>query len=222
MACGEGRAMNGPFITFEGGEGSGKSTQMALVAERFRQAGVSVRFLREPGGTAVGEAVRRILLDPAGEGMDPRAELLLYEASRAQLVAEVIRPAIASGTVVLCDRFADSSTAYQGHARGLGVESVRAMNVAATGGLVPDRTLLFDIDPRIGLERATTGGADRIEAESLAFHQRVREGFLDIADGEPERVRVIDASGSVEQVAERTIAALRDLACFASVLGGAE
>lgn len=201
----------GLFITFEGGEGSGKSTQMSMLARRLELAGVNVRSIREPGGTRAGEAIREILLDPDHVGLDARAELLLYEASRAQLVAEVIEPALELGEVVLCDRFYDSTTAYQGHARELDLDDIRRLNQIATGGVVPDRTLLFDIDPVLGIERATQGGADRLEGEGLAFHERVRAGFLEIANTERERFRVIDASGTVDDVAQRVDHALADL-----------
>lgn len=201
----------GIFITFEGGEGSGKSTQIRLLARTLEAHGMTVRILREPGGTAPGEAVRRILLDPQHVGLDARAELLLYEAARAQLVAEIIEPALEAGEVVLCDRFFDSTTAYQGYGRGLPVEQIVALNMMATGGLVPDRTLLLDVDPGVGVGRATTGGADRLEGESAAFHESVREGFRALAAQEPERVRLIDADGSVEAVAEKVVSALSGL-----------
>jgi dTMP kinase len=210
----------GAFITFEGGEGTGKSTQIRLLAERLEAAGLTVRVLREPGGTVVGEAVRRILLDPDHAELGVSAEILLYEASRAQLVDEVIRPALTAGEVVLCDRFFDSTTAYQGYARGIDLARIDALNEAATGGLVPDRTLVLDIDPAVGVQRATAESTDRLEAESLGFHVRVREGFLAIADQEPGRMRVIDASGSAEQVAERVADALADLPALAPWLGG--
>lgn len=196
--------MTGRFITFEGGEGTGKSTQIALLAERLRRAGHVVVTLREPGGTAVGEAVRAVVLDTEHVTMNPRAELLLYEAARAQLVDEVIVPALGRGEIVLCDRYRDSSTAYQGHARGLALDMVCALNHAATGGLVPDLTILLDIDPSVGLRRATKStAADRLESEDLAFHERVREGFLAIAQGEPERVKVVDAALAPDEIAER-------------------
>ena len=201
----------GLFITFEGGEGGGKSTQLHLLEHRLEAAGRRVRVLREPGGTAVGESVRAILLDPEHTGLDSTAELLLYEASRAQLVAEVIEPALAAGEVVLCDRFFDSTTAYQGYGRDLPLDRIRELNLIATGGLVPDRTIVLDIEPELGLERATTQGADRLEGESHAFHERVREGFLALAEVEPDRVRVVDASGSPEEVAERVRAELADV-----------
>lgn len=208
---------HGLFITFEGGEGCGKSTQLKLVVARLENAGVPVRVLREPGGTLVGEAIRILLLDPEHTGLDARAELLLYEAARAQLVAEVIEPALQAGEVVLCDRFFDSTTAYQGYARGLPLNEVLALNASATGGLAPDRTLVFDLDPALGIERATSGGADRLESEELAFHEAVHDGFLAIADADPGRVRVIEASGTVDDVAARVAAALSDLEPFSAV-----
>jgi dTMP kinase len=208
----------GLFITFEGGEGSGKTTQLRRLGRRLESAGLRVRILREPGGTAVGEMVRSVLLDPDHIGLTPAAELMLYEASRAQLVAEVIAPALDAGEIVLCDRFYDSTTAYQGFGRGLDREQIRMLNTAATGGLAPDRTLVLDVDPVLGIERATRNGADRLEAESLAFHHRVRAGFATIAAEEPERVRIIDACGDVEDVAALVTAALADLPGLSRVL----
>lgn len=210
----------GVLITFEGGEGIGKSTQLRILAHRLEAAGLAVRALREPGGTVVGEAVRAILLDPDYVGLDARAELLLYEAARAQLVAEVIEPALDAGEIVLCDRFYDSTTAYQGHGRGLPLDEIAALNLAATGGLAPDRTLVLDIEPAVALERATRGGADRLESEDHSFHERVRAGFSAIAAEEPGRVRVVDATGSIEEVAARVADALADLPALADVLGG--
>lgn len=208
----------GAFITFEGGEGSGKSTQIARLAGRLEAAGVSVRVLREPGGTAVGEAVRALLLDPEHAGLDPVAELLLYEASRAQLVAEVIKPALAAGEVVICDRFYDSTAAYQGFARGVPLARIRELNEIATGGLAPDRTILLDVEPEVGIERATRHATDRLEGESIAFHQCVRHGFLSIAAEQPVRIRVIDADAAPETIAEAVAAALADLPALAEAL----
>jgi dTMP kinase len=215
-------AAAGTFVTFEGGEGTGKSTQIRLLVEKLQAAGLTVRTLREPGGTVVGEAVRQILLDPNHAELGVSAEILLYEASRAQLVDQVIRPALAAGEIVLCDRFFDSTTAYQGHARGIDLARIRELNRAATGGLVPDRTILLDIDPAVGLARATAESADRLESEDLAFHRRVRDGFLVIAAEEPARVRVVDAAGPVEQVADRVAGALQDLPALAPWLGRAQ
>ncbi|MBN1192602.1 MAG: dTMP kinase [Coriobacteriia bacterium] len=183
------------FITFEGGDGSGKSTQIVLLAERLRGLGLEVRTFREPGGVAPGDAgerIREVLLDPAHGELDVRAELLLYEACRAQLVEAHYRPALAEGAVVLCDRYTDSSVAYQGYGRAvLLVEEVRELNRIATGGLVPDLTLLLDVDAAAGLEHATAAGADRLEQAGQDFHERVRAGYLAIAAAEPDRVKLI-------------------------------
>jgi len=179
--------------------------------DALRKAGRTVLRLREPGGTEVGERIRSLLLDPRHGELSPRTEMLLFAASRAQLVAEVIRPALAAGAVVVCDRYVDASLAYQGVGRGLGIDVVRTVNEVGTGGLLPDLTLLLDIDPAVGLRRARqasagTGradgwdGGDRLERETVAFHDRVREGFLALAVNEPRRIRVVDARGSVDDV----------------------
>lgn len=214
--------MSGVLITFEGGEGSGKSTQLARFVDRLKAAELDVLLLREPGGTRVGEVVRAALLDPAHVEMDPWAELLLYEASRAQLVAEHIRPALAEGVVVVCDRFYDSSTAYQGYGRGLPLNEVQELNRIATGGLVPDLSIVLDLDPAAGLERATRGGADRLEAEAIDFHTRLREGYLAIAAAEPERCVVIDALGTVEDVEALIAAAASRLPGLAAAFGDSQ
>lgn len=190
----------GVFITLEGGEGCGKSTQAALLAGRLREAGIDVLAVREPGGTPVGEGIRSLLLDPATAGLDPLAELLLYEASRAQHVSAVIEPGLSAGRIVVCDRFADSSLAYQGHGRGLDLAMVARLNAIATRGLAPDLTLLLDVEPAEGVGRATHGGADRLEREALAFHERVRAGFASIAAAEPARIRLVPA-GTRDEVA---------------------
>jgi len=200
--------VSGQLITIEGGEGVGKSTQAGLLAERLRAAGATVLELREPGGTPVGDRVRAIVLDHPGFTISPRAELLLYEAARAELTATVIVPALERGEVVVCDRFFDSSTAYQGYGRGLGAEMVRTLNLAATGGVRPDLTVLLSLETGEALRRATTGGADRIEAESIEFHRAVIAGFTEIAAAEPQRFVTVDASGTVEDVAERVWAAV--------------
>lgn len=196
--------MSGLFITFEGGDGSGKSTQITLLAERLRALGYEVRTFREPGGVEPGDAgerMRDIVLNPIHDGLGVRAELLLYEASRAQLVEQYYRPALAAGAVVLCDRYADSSVAYQGYGRAvLPVEEIHELNRIATGGLVPDLTLLLDVDARDGLAQATAGGADRLEAAGEDFHERVRAGYLQIARDEPDRVKLV-VRASVEDVA---------------------
>lgn len=198
----------GRFIVLEGGDGTGKTTQARLLVERLRGAGIDAITVREPGGTPVGDRIRAILLDPASSGLDARAELLLYEASRAQLLAEVVRPALATGTWVVCDRFTDSTLAYQGYGRGLDLDEVRAMNELATGGLEPALTVLIDLDPAAGLTRATGSGADRLEAEDLAFHERIRAGYLELAAG--PRHAVVDGRGSVEEIAASVGGALSD------------
>ena len=194
--------MSGLFITFEGGEGCGKSTQIDLLREVLEEQGQSVVITREPGGTPIAEAIREVLLNADHKGMCTESELLLYAAARAQHVQEKIRPALEAGQVVLCDRFADSTTAYQGAARGVNEALVEQLYQIATGGLKPDKTILIDLDPVTGLDRARIRGtADRLESENLAFHQAVREGFLKIAAAEPERVVVLDGAQEIKVIA---------------------
>jgi dTMP kinase len=203
----------GWFITFEGGEGSGKSTQIGRLADRLRNAGREVVLTREPGGTPLAEAVRAVLLDPA-HAPDGLVELFLLEASRRDHVARLIRPALARGAVVLSDRYADSSWVYQGVVRGLGVDVVERLNELATGGLDPDLTVVLDLDPRVALGRAlgrnslTETREGRLDEEPMAFHQRVRQGFLELAARWPERVRLLDAAGDPDRVLERIIGVL--------------
>jgi dTMP kinase len=195
--------MSGVFITFEGVEGCGKTTQIALLRDWFLARGQQVLVTREPGGTPIAEAIRAVLLDTDHEAMSPTAELLLYEAARAQHVDEKIRPALDAGAVVLCDRFADSTTAYQGAGRGSPPEAVEALHRIATHGVWPDLTLLIDLPVEIGLERARQRGrADRMEAQAIAFHQRVRAGFLERARREPQRIKIIDGDQPIETIAE--------------------
>jgi dTMP kinase len=189
----------GLFITFEGPEGGGKSTQAARLAQRLKVAGIEVLVTREPGGTPVGEAIRGILQhDKAGGAIAPAAELLLFEASRAQLMETVIRPALRKGVWVLCDRFADSTTAYQGYARGFDLPTVHQINEFAVQGRMPDVTILLDVPVVSGFERlrqrhaARQTSHDRIERESREFHERVRAGYLQLAKRWPERIRVVD------------------------------
>lgn len=193
----------GLFVTFEGVEGCGKSTQLGRLQAWLEEQGHTVLVTREPGGTPIAEAIREILLDPAHTAMGPEAELLLYEAARAQHVHEKIGPALAKGQIVLCDRFADSTTAYQGAGRGFGPEVLHELHTMATGGVWPDLTLLIDLDVRIGLERARNRGRkDRLEREAIDFHQRVRDGFLALAQSAPERIAIIDGDASEEVVAQ--------------------
>jgi dTMP kinase len=198
--------MSGLFITFEGGEGSGKTTQLKLLANHLRALSKEVIETRDPGGTTIGKEIRTLLLSPESAPMSAAAELLLYEASRALLVRDVIAPALARGVLVLCDRFTDSTLAYQGFGRGLDLNLIRRLNQFVTEGLDPDLTILLDHDPGIGLLRcarslsAETCSRDRIESEPLAFHQRIRAGYLALARQEPDRIRVIDAGLNVAEI----------------------
>jgi dTMP kinase len=201
----------GIFITFEGGEGVGKSTQIKLLAARLEAAGLKVLSLREPGGTRISEKIRTILLDPENIELDWVSELLLYEAARAQLVAQIIEPALAQGTTVLCDRFTDSTLAYQGVARGLGFELVERANRLGSKNLVPHRTIVLAHDLELSLERATQEGADRLEAEGLVFHEQVLQGFVQIAANEPERVRIVESRELKQETAEQVFAQVADL-----------
>ena len=198
--AGMGSGTRGLFLTFEGVDGSGKTTQLTLLAGAFRAAGYDVVTTREPGGTALGEAVRLALLDPAHEGMSDRAEALLYAAARAQLVEKVIRPALDRGCVVLCDRYLDSSFAYQGFARGLGYENLLTLNVWATECLMPDLTFVLLIDPATRAARMTQE-PDRVEASGDEFFARVDDGYRRLIDEHPHRVRAVEAQGSTAEVA---------------------
>jgi dTMP kinase len=189
-----------PFITFEGIEGCGKSTQAQKLAARL---GSRALLTREPGGTPIGRAVRQVLLDPLNRNLAPTTELLLYFADRAQHVAEVIRPALAEGRIVLCDRHVESSLAYQGYGRGLPLDAIRSLAALATGGLRPDAIVLVDVPVALGLARAERRGAqDRLEAEVASFHERVRAGYEALAAEEPERWLRVDGRGSEEAVFE--------------------
>ena len=191
------------FITLEGPEGSGKSTQIPRLVERLRSGGYNVLALREPGGTFISDAVRRILLDFGSGNIDARSELLLYCASRAQLVAEKIRPHLAGGGMVVCDRYADSTLAYQGYGRGLDIQVLRTILGFATHGISPDLTLLLDLDVSTGLGRKSNLEEwNRLDAESIGFHRRVRAGYLELAAQEPGRWKVIDAAQPIESVGD--------------------
>ena len=199
-------AQIGKFITFEGGEGCGKSTHIDHLVAQLRKSGRTVMVVREPGGTEVGEQIRHILqYSKQSVAMVPETELLLFCASRAQLVREVIRPALARGDIVIGDRFLDSTTVYQGVGRKLSADSVAAINRFAVGDCLPDLTLVIDLDPRVGLERARGRELfDRMESQSLEFYERVRQGYLDLAERESKRVKVIDGKQSIDAV-ERQI-----------------
>jgi dTMP kinase len=196
------------FVTFEGIEGSGKSSQLRFLAGHLRQHGHAVVETREPGGTAAGAAIRRLVLGPEALPLTPLAELLLYCADRSQHVVEVIRPALAGGRMVLCDRFSDSTIAYQGYGRGLDLAALLALDARARDGLSPDLTFLLDCPVEVGLAR-TRGRAetpDRFEREAAAFHERVRQGFHTLATAEPGRFCVIDATEPLERVRARLVA----------------
>ena len=204
--------MVGRFITLEGPEGAGKTVLARRLAEALELRGHAVRLTREPGGTPLGERVRALLLERSSGDLaiDARADALLFNAARAQLVAEVIRPALEAGEIVLCARFADSTLAYQGHGAGLPVDELRAIADVATGGLAPDLTILLDVDPEVGLRRKAPGARNRFEASfDLDFHRRVRAGFLELAAQEPERWRVVDSTRHVDRVFEDLLGVVR-------------
>ncbi len=183
------------FITFEGPDGSGKSTQLKMLAAALREEGIDIVTTREPGGTEIGDQIRAVIMNMKNKAMDPRTELLLFNASRAQLVEELIRPSLAAGKVILCDRYADSTMAYQGYGHGLDKDELRRLLNFATGGLKPDLTLLFDISAEAGLKRRLSNHDEwnRMDDYALQFHERVRGGFLELAAADPERWVVIDA-----------------------------
>jgi dTMP kinase len=193
--------VRGRFITFEGIEGSGKSSQISLLADHLRANHRAVTLTREPGGTPIGDQVRKILLDSGNKALDPSAELLLYAASRAQHLKEVIRPALESGAIVLCDRFSDATLAYQGYGRGLDLDMIHALDRLVTAGMRPDLTVVLDVEAAVGLARARGRNSQqgleaeaRFENEALAFHERVRQGYLTLAREAPDRMKIVDAA----------------------------
>lgn len=200
------------FITFEGIDQSGKSTQIELLAEAMRGAGLEVLSVREPGGTPLGDRIREILLGPEHTGMDPWAEALLYAAARAQLVKDVIRPALGKGTIVLSDRFIDSSLVYQGMARDLGVDRILDLNLGATGGIMPDLTFVLHLDVERSRERLSgrETAEDRIEGEPLEFHRKVEEGYRRLEEMYPGRIVSVDGRQAAEQVQAEIARACRD------------
>lgn len=195
----------GFFLSIEGIEGAGKSTLAEALAQHFGARGCEIVLTREPGGTRIGDAIRNVLLSD-GKEMSHRTELLLFEAARAQHVDELIRPALASGAVVICDRYADSSLAYQGHARGFSHSGVQTLNDFATKALKPDVTILLDLPASAGLARQK--GLDRISSQGLAFHESVRNGYLALAEAEPQRIKVIDAREDTETVLRHALEAV--------------
>lgn len=191
------------FITFEGGEGSGKSTAIERLGEKLRSLGKKVVITREPGGTPISEEIRSVILDKANTGMDPWTEALLYAASRRQHVKEKIEPALEEGAIVISDRYVDSSLAYQGGARGLGIDKVLLLNQFALDGVMPDLTIYFDLAPETGLGRIRKNESrevNRLDLERISFHEKVRESFLALKDMFPERIKIIDANLTPDQV----------------------
>ncbi|WP_055105372.1 dTMP kinase [Paenibacillus ihumii] len=209
----------GLFITLEGGEGSGKTTMLQLLSSMLEEQGNACLTTREPGGIVIAEKIREVILAPEHTAMDARTEALLYAAARRQHLTEKVEPALEAGTIVLCDRFIDSSIAYQGHARGLGIEEVLSINSFATNGRFPDLTFFMDIEPEAGLKRIASGAGrevNRLDMESLEFHYKVREGYRIAAQMYPERIITIDASRTLEEVSEEVksylFAALKEFA----------
>lgn len=194
--------MNGKFITFEGSEGSGKSTQAALVFEYLKSRKMPVMLLREPGGVKISENIRKLLLDVNNTGMGDECETLLYMAARAQMVKEVLEPQLKSGKIVLCDRFLDSTIAYQGYGNGIDLNTIEQVGNFATRGIAPDLTVLFDIQPEKGLSR-TNQIKDRIESRSVEYHKRVRNGYLDLSKRDPGRIKVIKVDADKDEIFKR-------------------
>ena len=204
------------FITLEGPEGSGKTTAVDYAVSKLEEMGYQIVRTREPGGTPISEQIRNVILDKANTAMDERTEALLYAASRRQHLVEKVWPALKEGKIVICDRYLDSSLAYQGGARGLGVDNILNVNNFATEGTFPDLTLLFDIDPKIGLARISANAdreVNRLDLEKLEFHNKVRNAFLELAKRYPERFVIIDASKSREEVANATLKAMLSRIC---------
>ncbi len=195
-------ADRGFFITFEGTDGAGKTTQIRHLSAELRQAGYDICLTREPGGTHISEQIRDMLLNPDHSEMAATTELLLYTASRAQHVSEVIKPALEAGKIVISSRFADAMVVYQGYGRGLDLERINRLNRIATDGVTPDVTLVLDLPVEIGLQRVRKrrGGLDRLEREKIEFHQRLRDGYRALAEQEPQRIKIIDAQASPKQV----------------------
>ena len=203
----------GLFITFEGPDGSGKTTIAALVAEALKNKGIDVVLTREPGGIEIAEQIRKIILDPKNTAMDERTEALLYAAARRQHLIEKVLPALKENKIVICDRFVDSSLVYQGVGRGIGIDKVYEMNLFAIEGIMPDFTIFFDIDPKLGLERTKKDDKrtlDRLDLEDITFHQKVYDGYMEVAERFKERIICIDASKSIEEVKNNVMDLIED------------
>jgi len=202
--------VKGKFITFEGPEGSGKSTQTALALEYLKSKKIPVVFLREPGGVKISESIRKLLLDVKSEAMGDECETLLYMAARAQMVKEVLEPQLKAGAIILCDRFLDSTIAYQGYGNGVDIKTIEEIGSFATKGITPELTILFDIKPETGLSRASQK-KDRIESRSIEYHNRVRHGYLELAKKYPNRIKVIKVDAGKEEIFEKVKAQIDSL-----------
>jgi len=202
--------MRGIFISFEGSEGSGKSTQARLLSDWLRTQGISTILTREPGGTPIGERIREVLLSPDHREMDPITELFLYLASRRQHIKELIEPSLKEGKIVITDRFSDSTMAYQGYGRGLDLSLIESLNRTATGGLSPDLTIVLDVDVREGLSRNLGIKSDRLEIEDIEFHEKVRRGFIEIAKKEPKRVFIVETKNGIKKTHDEILAIVRE------------
>lgn len=203
---------SGLFITFEGPEGAGKTTVIERVQEALTGEGISTVMTREPGGITIAERIREVILDPENTAMDARTEALLYAAARRQHLAEKVMPALEEGRIVLCDRFIDSSLAYQGYARGIGIQQILAINEFAIEGMMPDLTLLFDLPPEEGLARIAKNEAreqNRLDMEKLSFHQKVSEGYQQVAAMYPERIKTVNASQPITEVTRTALELIR-------------
>ncbi|MBT2679166.1 dTMP kinase [Bacillus sp. ISL-35] len=204
----------GIFITVEGPDGSGKTTIIQMLAEKLEKEGYEIVATREPGGIEIAEQIRQVILDPENTAMDPRTEALLYAAARRQHLAEKVKPALEKGKIVLCDRFVDSSLAYQGHARGLGIDEVYSINQFAIESMMPKMTLYFDVAPEVGLERINKNKGrevNRLDLEKLEFHQKVRKGYMMLAERFPDRIVTIDASKELDAVFEQAETKIKEL-----------
>ncbi len=193
------KSLKGKFITFEGSEGSGKSTQIEWIKKYLFEKNKKILFVREPGGVAISEKIRKLLLDVKNEGMSSSCEMLLYMAARAQLVDQEIIPALKKGMIVLCDRFLDSTLAYQGYGNGVDMKMIKKVGSYATQDIQPDLTIIFDIDAKLGLSRIQ-GAKDRIEQRSITYHNKVREGFVQLAKAYPKRIKLINANKEREEI----------------------
>ena len=206
--------MAGVFITFEGGEGSGKTTIASLVKEQLEKEGYQVVLTREPGGVDIAEEIRNVILDVKNTHMDKKTEALLYAASRRQHLVEKVIPALNQGAVVICDRFIDSSLVYQGLARGIDIDEVYEMNLFATENILPERTIFFDIQPELGMQRIAMNKdreVNRLDMEKMDFHHKVYQGYLQICDKYPKRIVKVDASQSIENVFDQVIGKIREV-----------